>query len=123
MMGRRILLAATCVWLAGCGREAQRHAQELTGGIPVRGKMALRSYGCISCHTIPDVPGANALVGPPLIHMASRTYVAGVLTNTPEHLQRWIKNPPGVDDKTAMPNLHVTDEDARNIAAYLYTLQ
>ena len=36
---------------------------------------------------------------------------------------RWIMNPPGVDDKTAMPNLHVTATDARDIAAYLYTLQ
>jgi cytochrome c1 len=36
---------------------------------------------------------------------------------------KWLRNPPAVDDKTAMPNMGVTEKDARNIAAYLYTLR
>jgi hypothetical protein len=36
---------------------------------------------------------------------------------------RWIENPPGVDEKTAMPYMGVTPGDARDIAAYLYTLR
>jgi cytochrome c1 len=36
---------------------------------------------------------------------------------------RWIRDPPGVDAKTAMPRLGVTEPDARDIAAYLYTLK
>jgi cytochrome c1 len=36
---------------------------------------------------------------------------------------RWVKDPPGVDPLTAMPNLRVTDDDARDIAAFLYTLR
>jgi cytochrome c1 len=36
---------------------------------------------------------------------------------------RWIQNPPAVDEKTAMPNMGVTARDARDIAAYLYTLR
>jgi cytochrome c len=53
----------------------------------------------------------------------SRSYVAGVLPNTPSNVIRWIQNPPGVDHLTAMPNLGVTDTDARDIASYLYTLK
>ena len=81
------------------------------------------SYGCGSCHTIPGIEGADALVGPPLDRISSRTYVAGVLVNTPENLVRWVKNPPKVDPLTAMPNLHVTDPDARDIASFLATLR
>jgi cytochrome c1 len=50
-------------------------------------------------------------------------YIGGVLQNTPANLIRWIQDPPAVDAKTAMPNLHVTETDARDIATYLYTLQ
>jgi cytochrome c1 len=50
-------------------------------------------------------------------------HIAGVLTNTPDNLIEWIHNPPGVDPRTAMPNLGVDEAAARDIAAYLYTLR
>ena len=46
-----------------------------------------------------------------------------MLPNNPDNMMRWIIDPPGIDDKTAMPNLHVGAAEARDIAAYLYTLQ
>ena len=46
-----------------------------------------------------------------------------MLPNTPQNLIRWIQNPPAVDPLTAMPNVGVTQADARDIAAYLYTLR
>jgi cytochrome c1 len=118
--------AGALVSAAACreGRvSAERAAAEMTGGVPARGRAKMEHYGCSSCHTIPGVRGADSLVGPPLTKMAARTYVAGVMTNTPDHLIRWIKDPPGVDPLTAMPNLGVTDQDARDIASYLYTLK
>ncbi|MGE5248966.1 MAG: c-type cytochrome [Bacteroidota bacterium] len=78
------------------------------------------SYGCGSCHTIPGVPGANASVGPPLDHFYERTSIAGQLSNTEDNLVRWIQNPQQVLPGDGMPNLGVTAEDARDIAAYLY---
>jgi cytochrome c2 len=93
------------------------------GGDPERGRAMLRKYGCQSCHSIPGVAGANGLVGPPLGGVASRSYIAGVLPNTPEHMMRWIEDPKGVDSLTAMPNVGVTETDARHITAYLYTLR
>ena len=116
-----VLLPASC----GGGRgEAERAASEMTGGgDPSRGRAKIRHYGCVSCHTIPGLAEADALVGPPLDRIASRTYIGGVLTNSPDNMIRWIQNPPGVDNLTAMPNLGVTEQDARDIASYLYTLK
>jgi cytochrome c len=104
-------------------KQLEQAATQMTGGDPAKGKAAITRYGCISCHTIPGVKGADALVAPSLEHVASRSYVAGVLPNTPPNVVRWIQNPPGVDRLTAMPNLGVTDSDARDIASYLYTLK
>ena len=41
----------------------------------------------------------------------------------PEHMLRWLQNPPAVDPLTAMPNLGITEAEARDIAGYLYTLR
>jgi cytochrome c2 len=95
----------------------------MTKGNPARGRDAIALYGCGSCHTIPGVRSADALVGPPLDRIGSRAFVGGVVRNTPDNLISWIQNPPALDEKTAMPNLGVTPTDARDIAAYLYTLR
>jgi cytochrome c2 len=123
-------LLAACVFapaflfLASCQQvELEQKAAAMTGGSPQRGKAAISKYGCSSCHTIPGVRGASALVGPNLEQVASRMYIAGVLPNTPDNMIRWIQHPRDVDPLTAMPNLGVTDEDARDIAGYLYTLK
>ena len=108
--------------LASC-QNAESETRNLTGGNAERGKIAIRQYGCGSCHTIPGVRGANSKVGPDLSGIAERSYIAGVLTNSPDNLIRWIENPQAVDDKTAMPNMNVAPRDARNMAAYLYTLR
>lgn len=108
---------------SGCGNDTRLNAQRLTGGDPTRGKQAIAQYGCGACHTIPGIQGANALVGPPLSQIASRSYIGGVLANTPDNMIRWIQNPPAVDPLTAMPNLHVSNAEARDIASYLYTLK
>ena len=121
-----LVCAAAFAFLAfaACGGgEAERKAAAMTGGVPARGREKIRKYGCATCHTIPGVTGADALVGPPLTRIAIRTYIAGVMTNTPDNMVHWIRDPRGVDPLTAMPNLGVTDADARDIAGYLYTLK
>ena len=126
---RAIALGGACglAAAAGCaGREREARfsaAAALTGGDPTRAPALIHHYGCGSCHTIPGIVGANGLVGPPLAGIASRAYIGGVLTNTPDHMIRWIEDPKRVDSLTAMPNVGVTEPDARRIAAYLYTLR
>lgn len=95
---------------------------EVPGGDPARGRTLIDRYGCGSCHTVPGVPGADSWVGPPLTAFSKRSYVAGRLANTPENLTRWLQSPQEVSPGTAMPNLGVSSADARDMAAYLYTL-
>jgi len=95
----------------------------MVGGDASRGAAAIRKYGCPSCHAIPGIREARARVGPPLEGIAGRSYIGGVISNSPEHMMQWIQNPQGIDNKSAMPNLGVTERDARDIATYLYTLK
>jgi cytochrome c len=120
--GSRATRAMLALWLLG-GCAASEDVSTLTGGDAERGKAALRAYGCTACHTIPGVPGANGLVGPPLGGIASRAYIGGVAPNTPDNMVRWLMDPPALAPRTAMPNLGVGTSDARDMAAYLYTLR
>jgi cytochrome c1 len=81
------------------------------------GKAAART-----CHTIPGIAGARGQVGPPLDRFAQRVYVADVVPNTPANLVAWIRNPPAIDPLTAMPASGLGEAAARDVAAYLYTL-
>ena len=118
-------LCAACLALVstGCGDSAAAEAALLTGGDAARGEQVIRAYGCGTCHTIDGVPGANGLVGPPLSDFTARGYIAGSLTNTPDNLVRWIMNPQSIEPGTAMPNLSLTEGQARDVAAYLYGLR
>jgi cytochrome c len=116
-------LIALLVGLTACSQDLERAAAAMTGGDPGRGRAMIRQYGCNACHVIPGVSGANSLVGPSLAQVASRVYLAGVIQNTPEGMIRWLQNPQEVDQRTAMPNLGMTEAAARDIASYLYTLR
>jgi cytochrome c2 len=110
--------------LCGCSnRSRTAQAAAMTGGNPKSGKNKIAFYGCGSCHDIKGVPGAVGLVGPPLGNVALRVYLGGVLPNTPNNMALWIRNPKQFDEKTAMPVLYVTEQDARDITAYLYSLK
>lgn len=113
-------LATLAMALAGCGREELPHG---VAGDPERGRLLLRQYGCGSCHAIPGVATAKGNVGPPLGKIARRIYLGGVLPNTPENMTRWIREPQKVDPLTAMPDLQVPEQHARDMIAYLYRLR
>ena len=123
MARKREALALALALLCGCKGDVERTAAAMTGGNPQRGREIIRRYGCESCHSIPGVVGAKGMVGPPLDNIASRSILAGQLSNTPENLMRWIRDPQSVEPGTAMPMLGVTEKDGRDIAAYLYTLR
>ena len=95
---------------------------QVQGADAEHGRALIKDYGCGACHSVPGVLGADGTVGPPLSGMADRAYIAGILTNAPGELTRWLINPPYFSQGTAMPDLGVTEGDARDMAAYLYTL-
>lgn len=121
MRSLMLLLLMASLGLVACEDKAAKAAM-VTGGNPDRGRMQAREHGCGSCHTIPGVPGATALVGPPLDKMAKRAYIAGTLPNTPSNLREWVAHPQKVKPNNAMPEVSMTDDDVRDITAYLYTL-
>jgi cytochrome c len=100
-----------------------RELLTFTGGDAERGKQAIRQNACPTCHVIPGISEAKGLVGPPLDRFAERVYVGGVVPNTPDNLVAWIMDPPSIDPLTAMPASGVSEAEARDIAAYLYTLR
>ena len=101
----------------------RRPRYDLPGASASRGRSAIERYGCGSCHTIPGVRDARALVGPPLTRWGERVYVAGLLPNDPPHLVRWIMHPQSVVPGNAMPELGIAEPTARDIAQYLYGLR
>lgn len=123
-MAAVIAAGVFCMSVSACDRgRTEREAAALAHGSPERGKDLIKAYGCGSCHAIPGIAGADATVGPPLAGIAGRSYIAGVLTNEPDHMVRWLIDPPAVDSLTAMPRVGLTARDAHDVAAYLYTLR
>ncbi len=77
------------------------------------------AYGCSSCHVVSEAQSSSGKVGPPLIGLGSRTYIAGRLPNTHDNLVRWIRFPQQVSPGTVMPNMNVSESDAQEMAQIL----
>jgi cytochrome c1 len=99
--------------LVGCGSAARSEND--------RGRILITTYGCGTCHEVAGVATATGLVGPPLTGVARRMYLAGRLANTPENMVRWIRHPHEVDPQTVMPELQVSQQDAKDLTEFLYT--
>lgn len=127
--GRRrgmLSLGGACILLSvttACEDAAVPTELRVIGGDPQAGRAVIASYDCGVCHTIPGVRGARGTVGPPLTAFGRRTLIAGSLPNRPDMLVRWIRDPPALEPDTAMPSMGVSEQEARHIAAYLYTLR
>jgi len=119
-----VIAATVALAISGCvgGRTEETHAV-VTGGNATQGIVVIEKYRCGACHTIPGIQNAKGLVGPPLYFFSRRTMVAGQLPNSTENLIRWIRSPQSVEPNTAMPVLGLSDQEARDVVAYLYTLR
>jgi mono/diheme cytochrome c family protein len=112
--------------IANAGEDSQAAAPDTlqpAPGDPDRGRFVILQYGCIVCHDIPGVVGAAIPVGPPLAKMGMRSFIGGRLANTPENMVRWLRAPQQFVPDGAMPNLGVSERDARDMAAYLESLK
>jgi cytochrome c len=117
-----LLCACAAATLGGCEADLPAPPQ-VSGGEVARGRLLLAQYQCGSCHQIPGVDNARGMTGPALDVFGRRSYVAGFLPNYPDALVRWIVDPPALKPGTAMPAMGVSAEDARHMAAYLYSLK
>lgn len=112
-----VLAPAAALAVAGCGDDT---SAAFPGADPGRAQAVSDTYGCGSCHTIGGLSGAHGRVGPALDDLRGHRYIAGREPNTPDALVRWIRTPQAVAPGSVMPDMGVTERDARDIAAYLY---
>jgi len=113
-----LTLTVSCAWFRDFDFAEGRRR---TGGNPEIGRERIKQYACHSCHTIPGIPGSGTQA-PSLAHWPKRAVFADQFRNTPENLMSWIQNPKKMKPRTSMPNLGVTGEDSRHMAAYLYSV-
>jgi cytochrome c553/cytochrome c2 len=99
--------------------------QPVRVGDPARGRAIVASgaHGCTACHAIPGIRRARGNVGPPLGGLARRSFLAGQLPNNAEVLVAFLRNPAALAPQTGMPDVGLNNEEARDIAAFLYTLE
>jgi len=122
-----ILLSIATAVIAGgviyfqTAQTAQSQADTITRGDWKRGRLSIARYGCGSCHVIAGITGANGKVGPDLTHIAQRSEIAGKLPNDPDAMIRWLIHPQAIEPKGGMPDQGVSDTEARNMAAFLYS--
>jgi cytochrome c len=121
-LGSLLALACASLLLAGCDARSEQGPPNFSGD-PKRGMALIKHYGCGACHLIPQIADAKGNVGPPLLHVGTRTYLAGFISNSPENMAQWIQNPQGALPGNAMPQMGVTPQDSRDITAFLYTLK
>lgn len=128
MRGGRILIAVVAVAaLATCDLLAPKpvNTKRVQGGDAERGfaLIATGAHGCQACHAIPGIRTPKGVAGPALEGMASRSFIAGQLPNRPGVLVAFLQNPPALVPGTGMPNVGLDLQQARDMAAYLYTLE
>ena len=111
MRARSLLL---CMALAACGGDRPQERGDAAGG-----QLLLRQFGCGTCHRIPGVAAAEGIVGPPLEGVGRRVYLAGVVPNSPENMASFIRAPRRFKPSTTMPDLGVSEAQARDMVAYL----
>src|SRR5207253_624629 len=125
-MTKRIIPVAVVVCygaLSGCSRTDVELAESISAGNVARGYRTFRRLGCGSCHEIDGDQTTRGHVGPALDEFALQSYLPGGLVNEPDSLVRWLRFPRELAPGTAMPDLDVSEQDARDLAAYLYTLR
>jgi cytochrome c2 len=92
-------------------------------GDAARGKQIIDQYACLSCHKIPGFDGPQGSMGPSLEAFAGRKAIAGGIPNEPATIAAYLQNPQAVDPQNRMPPLGITEAEARDITAYLFTLK
>lgn len=114
-----IFAVAVVAALGGCDRPDRAPSV----GDAKAGEITIERQACGNCHIIPGIQNSIGLVGPSLDHFGSRRMVAGLLANTPPDLVRWLRSPQTVLKGNAMPDMGLSERQARDVAAYLYTLK
>jgi sulfur-oxidizing protein SoxX len=117
-----LLMVPILVLLAACADKRQQ-PRDITGADAAAGLAVIERLGCAACHQIPGVDWPQGTVGGSLDGFADRSMIAGRFPNQPETLATWVRDAPSISPTTGMPAMPLTSAEARDVAAYLYTLE
>lgn len=123
MRSALVILPACAALLGGCEEAPVPPARELVQGNSEAGRALIHDVACGVCHVIPGVPGARGAVGPSLDGFAQRSFIGGITPNRPANLMRWVRDAPALSPETAMPPMPLSEEQAVDVVAYLYSLR
>ena len=119
----RTAAAGACALLfATSCHEGPAAPRAIAGADPGRGRQVIEQVACGACHVIPGVSWPQGRVGPGLEGFADRALIGGRFPNEPNVLVAWVRNAPALAPETGMPPIPMTEQEARDVAAYLYAL-
>ncbi|MBX3184300.1 MAG: c-type cytochrome [Polyangiaceae bacterium] len=109
------------------GAPAPAQKDPLAGGDLAKGRALMEQKGCPSCHTMTGVP---AFATQPDAKSADERTRRGVLLAPDlrfarermprESAIRWIRDPSSIKKSTLMPSTSLSEQEARDIAAYVF---
>lgn len=114
-----IALLACLGALAAC-KQPPEERQVPDAKAMARGLAAIERVGCAACHEIPGLDWPQGRSGPSLTGFDDVGAIAGALPNTPENLAAFVRNAPAAKPGSAMPAMPLSENEARDVAAYLY---
>ena len=110
---------ATVAYLFANSDEFAPVAASAPQGSVASGKAIVESVGCLGCHVVEEkdrsAAGPRRTFGQPLQAIGSKTSAAWIYD--------WVRDPKHYSPETFMPDLRLTDGEAADVAAYLFSLK
>lgn len=98
-------------------------AAQPTGAAAIAGGKLIQMIACGGCHAIRGTP-MKGTFGPDLTHFGSRSGIAAyTLTNTPQNLLAWLKDPQAIKPESTMPTTPLPLREQQQLVAYLEELK
>jgi mono/diheme cytochrome c family protein len=116
-------LALGAALLLGACKDVTTERYDQPAGDPARGKALAEVTGCGACHTISGIGWPKGRTAIALAEYDDVGLIAGAVPNTPANLAAFVRNAPAVKPGSTMPPTPVTHSEARDIAAFLYSLE
>jgi mono/diheme cytochrome c family protein len=115
------MISAFAMCTAAC-KPPPDHRQSFPTADAGRGKRLIEEVGCATCHTIGGIDWPQGRAAPELRGLTGRALIAGKVPNSPENLAAFVRNAPAVAPGTTMPPMPLSEQDSRDVAAYLYEI-
>lgn len=116
---RLLVLGAGIMLLPACKQPPEgRYVAEAEA--MTRGKATIEAAGCAACHVIPGIDWPQGRLGPSLAEFDDFGLIAGSLSNNAANLAQFVRDAPAAKPGSTMPAMPLSQEEALDVAAYLY---